>query len=278
MKPIAPKLSIIIPCYNYGHFLSRALDSVIAQDSDDWEVIVVNDGSTDNTAQIANEYTEKIGRERFLYIEQENGGVSKARNTGISRSKGRYILLLDADDWISISYVSEATFYLDSHPECKAFRPSVQWHDSVGNGIGVEDNYSSYRNLLLYGQNSVFVYRKIEWYTLGGYDEFMRQGIEDWDFAIRFFYGEPIVYNSSSILYHYQRYSSEGSLSQSVGKKQDEVLWYIYLKHKNIYKEYFGNPILLARQREQYNWADRRLPQLAKKLQVMWQKINQKLS
>ena len=85
-------VSIIIPIYNYGHFLAEAIDSVMAQTYRPIEVIVVDDGSTDNTANIATSYPD------IQYIYQPNQGVSVARNTGISKARGRFIAFLDADD------------------------------------------------------------------------------------------------------------------------------------------------------------------------------------
>ena len=85
-------VSIIIPIYNYGRFLAEAIDSVMAQTYRPIEVIVVDDGSTDNTANIATSYPD------IQYIYQPNQGVSVARNTGISKARGKYLAFLDADD------------------------------------------------------------------------------------------------------------------------------------------------------------------------------------
>jgi glycosyltransferase involved in cell wall biosynthesis len=91
-----PKVSIIVPCYNQARFLADALDSVLAQTEQDWECIVVNDGSTDGSRELAARYAELDGR--FRYIEQNNQGVGAARNAGLRASHGRYIQFLDADD------------------------------------------------------------------------------------------------------------------------------------------------------------------------------------
>src|SRR4051812_308036 len=98
-----PEVSIIMPCYKQAAYLPDALDSVLAQTFANWECIVISDGSPDNVAEIAGEYTQKKDRIRFYAT--ENGGVSVARNFGIARAKGKYILPLDADDKISPNYV-----------------------------------------------------------------------------------------------------------------------------------------------------------------------------
>ena len=89
--------SIIIPAYNAERYISEAIESVINQTYTNWELIIVNDGSTDNTEKIAQSYAQKDSR--ITYITQENKGVSVARNIGYNASKGDYLGFLDADDY-----------------------------------------------------------------------------------------------------------------------------------------------------------------------------------
>jgi glycosyltransferase involved in cell wall biosynthesis len=93
-----PKVSIIVPCYNQAQFLDEALQSVLDQTYQDWECIIVNDGSPDNTEELAKKWVEKDNR--FVYLKKENGGLSSARNTGLEAAKGEYIQFLDSDDCI----------------------------------------------------------------------------------------------------------------------------------------------------------------------------------
>lgn len=90
--------SIVIPVYNVEYYLRDCLDSVLHQSFADWEAVCVNDGSTDNSAEILTEYALKDGR--IKTITQFNGGLSAARNTGMRAAKGDYILFLDSDDWL----------------------------------------------------------------------------------------------------------------------------------------------------------------------------------
>jgi glycosyltransferase involved in cell wall biosynthesis len=94
----SPKVSVIIPCYNHAHFLRESVGSVITQTYENWECIIVNDGSTDNTEEVAKALCEKDARIR--YVHKENGGLSSARNKGLESATGDYIQLLDADDII----------------------------------------------------------------------------------------------------------------------------------------------------------------------------------
>ncbi len=103
------KFSVIIPVYNVEAYLRACLDSVLNQTFEDWEAICVNDGSTDNSASILEENGQKDGR--FKIVNQPNGGLSAARNTGLKSATGEYVLFLDSDDWLesnALEKVSES--------------------------------------------------------------------------------------------------------------------------------------------------------------------------
>lgn len=93
-----PLFSIIIPSYNYGKYIHHTLDSILAQSGDDFEIIVLDDGSTDNTLEIIQQYQKKTGNNIIKYHHQQNQGVSAARNNGIKHASGKYVFFCDADD------------------------------------------------------------------------------------------------------------------------------------------------------------------------------------
>jgi len=109
------RISVIIPAYNVESCLKRCLDSVFAQTVAPAEVIVINDGSTDNTAEIARCYGERI-----TYLEQSNAGQGAARNTGLRIAKGEYIAFLDADDYWLPGFLEATTTFLSEHDEAVA--------------------------------------------------------------------------------------------------------------------------------------------------------------
>ena len=95
-KKNKPKVSVVIPSYNYGCFLKEAVISVAKQTYKDWECLIIDDGSTDNTTKISKEFVKKNKKIKYFY--QKNKGLSSARNLGIKKSKGELIAFLDADD------------------------------------------------------------------------------------------------------------------------------------------------------------------------------------
>ena len=100
-----PKISIIVPVYKVEKYLRRCLDSIVAQSFPDWECILVDDGSPDNSGKICDEYAGKDVR--FKAIHQESAGVSAARNKGLDEAKGEWIGFVDSDDWIEQDMLSD---------------------------------------------------------------------------------------------------------------------------------------------------------------------------
>jgi glycosyltransferase involved in cell wall biosynthesis len=115
-------VSVIIPCYNHAHFLPDAINSVLSQNYNHVEIIVVDDGSTDNTKEKTAEFV------RVNYFYQSNQGLSAARNTGIKHSSGKYLIFLDADDYLLPEAISTNVLHLEKNPSW-AFVSG--WHDKV---------------------------------------------------------------------------------------------------------------------------------------------------
>lgn len=110
-----PKFSIIIPVYNVERYIKRCLDSVFNQSYKDFEVIVVNDGTKDNSMAIVENYDVKV-------INQKNQGLSVARNTGVKKAKGEYIIFLDSDDYIENDLLKNINESLDNNPDLVRFQ------------------------------------------------------------------------------------------------------------------------------------------------------------
>jgi len=110
---MAPRVSVLIPCYNAGRYLAAALDSVLAQTYQDYEIIVVDDGSEDDSAAVAARYPQV----RYFY--NTHSGISVTRNLALSKARAELIAFLDADDLWVPEKLEKQIAYLDSHPDCR---------------------------------------------------------------------------------------------------------------------------------------------------------------
>lgn len=108
-----PLVSVIMPAYNASRFIRDSISSVISQVYQNWELLIINDGSTDNTGEIVKNFTD----ERIRYFEKENGGVSSARNLGLREMKGQFFCFLDADDELPENSLELRAAHLQKHPE-----------------------------------------------------------------------------------------------------------------------------------------------------------------
>jgi glycosyltransferase involved in cell wall biosynthesis len=225
------KISVIIPCFNQGAYLEEAVDSVLAQTFQDFEIIIVDDGSTDEeTIKILQDYA----RPKTRVIRTDNLGLSAARNNGVREAGGEYILPLDADDKIGPGYLEEAVRILDRHPDigivyCEAaffgMRTS-HWH---------LPDYTSDHLLL---QNIIFCtafFRRTHWEKVGGYNINMIYGWEDWDFWLSLIHLGVKVYRIPRVLFFYRL--REESMSRAMDeKKQFFMRLHAILNHQDLYK------------------------------------------
>ncbi len=221
-------ISIIVPCYNQAQYLNEALQSVWEQTYDHWECIIVNDGSPDNTEEIANKWIEKDNR--FQYLAKENGGLSAARNSGIAMAKGEFILPLDADDKISKGYVIDAIAAFQSDATFKLVYCRAE---KFGNEVGpwMLPTYSLFN---LARCNSIFcsaVFRKSEWERVGGYDLKMIYGLEDWEFWIAILKDGGAVKCLESIGFYYR--VKAGSMARTMNE-EERLFSEHYVSNKHI--------------------------------------------
>ena len=111
------RFSVIVPLYNKAPYVRKALESVVTQTYKDWELMIVDDGSTDNSATICEEYLNNITHQTSHIIHQKNAGVAAARNNGVKVSKGDYVAFLDADDWWEPTFLEEMDRLITEYPD-----------------------------------------------------------------------------------------------------------------------------------------------------------------
>lgn len=229
------KVSIIVPCYNQATYLAETLDSVFAQTYQQWECIIVNDESHDNTEEIANGYVAKDSR--FKYLWERNGGPSQARNFGISNSDGEFVLPLDADDLIASTYVEKAVDYFSRCPETKLVYCKA---DTFGEKVGYWD-LEEYEYERFIWENCIFcsaLFRRADFEQAGGYNVNMVHGLEDWDFWLSLLKKGDVVYRIDEVLFHY-RIKETSRTTKLLGNHLYESLTQICKNHPDIYLPYY---------------------------------------
>jgi glycosyltransferase involved in cell wall biosynthesis/MoaA/NifB/PqqE/SkfB family radical SAM enzyme/predicted SAM-dependent methyltransferase len=230
-----PLVSVIIPCYNQAQYLSEAVESVVAQTYTNWECIIVNDGSPDNTSDVAKELIARYSGRQMRLLEKPNGGLAAARNSGIRSSKGIYWLPLDADDRIAPSFMDKTVRYMEEHPEIGFVYSNIQ-HFGLEHNIFLYPDFES--DTLVYGDNIVSVcslVRKKVWEEVGGYNQDMREGYEDWDFWIGCVEKGWQGYRIPDPLFLYRK--KEQSMLKDATKKRQKLISRIILNHPALYGE-----------------------------------------
>ena len=240
MKNTPPLVSVIVPCFKQSHLLDETLQSVTNQSFTNWECIIVNDGSPDDTEEVALKWCSRD--DRFKYQHKINGGLPAARNTGVLISKGLYILPLDSDDILHPEYMGEMLKVLDTNLElgiasCHRFFFSgntdniLQIHKTRGDNV----DDLLFENQLMPSS----MYRKECWTQVGGYDENMVKGYEDWEYWIsitKLGWKYKIV---EKPLFYYRK-STSSMLMTTNRDYFIDVKEYIILKHSDLYKLNFN--------------------------------------
>lgn len=245
---IIHNVSVVIPCFNDSEFVEQAIDSILAQTYRCQEIIVVDDGSNTETKNVLKAISSKITR----LITQENKGQSSARNVGIRESTGDYILVLDSDDYFEATFVEKAILALEASNikivACYIVRFNsnniIDEYRHKGGGVSV---------LMLNNQATGSVmFRKKDFIKVGGYDESMRKGFEDWEFYIRLLKKGGLLYIIKEPLFNYRMRID--STTSKANQAKYELLNYVYIKHQELYKinfDVFINHLLYKLEREE---------------------------
>jgi len=228
-----PKVSIPIPCFNYGQYLDEAVDSVLSQTFQDFEIVIVDDKSTDNTTVDVVKAQEKKDSRIKTFFHSENKRMAGARNTAIRESSGRFIVPLDADDKLHPDFLQEC------YNEIVKGRFHIISTDMRFFGTINKDylfpNYNL-NGLYVRGQFPVTVmYHKIHWEQVGGYNETFTEGYEDWEFAINMGEHSHTGYHISKILFYY-RWKDSSTIHNTMRKKAEIIARIKKLHPHPIYK------------------------------------------
>lgn len=233
------KVSIIIPCYNQGEYVSDAIESSINQSYNDIEIIVVNDASSDDSANIINSYAEKYENIKFIN-NPKNKGVIFCRNLAVENATGEFILPLDADDRIAPEYVEKAVKVFSSNPEIKIVYCRSMLFGNKNEEFKLQK--ISLENIVLANciPNSA-KFKKSDFISVNGYKSYMKKGWEDWDLWLSIIETaknkKDCVYRIDEILFYYRQYSETVSRNNFDENIRLELLKNIFNNHLELFKE-----------------------------------------
>ena len=194
-----PLVSVVIPCFNHGAYLSDAINSILQQTYKNYEIIVVNDGSTESaTINVLNNLTSP----NTTVLNKENGHLASARNFGIKNSKADFILLLDADDKFESTFLEKSVNILLNNHKVGFVSCYYKYFDGSDLLLNYSESGGIEKYLVKNNNVACALIRKEIWEQVGGYNENYKDGYEDWDFWIKvtdkgwngFIIEEPLFY------------------------------------------------------------------------------------
>lgn len=217
-------ISIIIPVYNTEKYLARCINSVLCQKHTDWELLLIDDGSTDNSLAICNNFKEKDSRIRVFH--QKNKGVSAARNLGIRNSNGDRIVFIDSDDYVTDQYLSDFSFnqdislqgYYDERGRIRQYKDCIVYKDVGGEFFHQHHIYGPVCKMFkrdIISKNDLY------------FDPELSYG-EDFLFLVRYLFFCKSMHSSSNCNYYYD-YSNNTSLSKR--RKSYHQAYNMFYKH-----------------------------------------------
>lgn len=252
-----PLVSVIIPCYNQGKYVCETLDSVRRQTFKDFECIIVNDGSTDDSTTKIKSFCDKD--DRFKLIDKVNEGVSVARNIAIRNSRGQYILPLDSDDLIAPEYLEKTVNVFKNSPNVKVVYTDTEFFGAK-HGLFKLPEYNFQRLLVRNILVCTAMFKRDDFDKTIGYNPNMNSGLEDWDFWITFLNDNDLVMKISEPLFFYRiKSSSRNCLS---AREYGLLRKRIWENHKDKYANIYMEPKESEEYLEIYNSKEYKLGQL----------------
>jgi len=230
-------ISVIIPVYNNGETIVETLNSIINQTFKNFEIIIVNDGSTDNSTEVIHNFQKNNSGYKINFITQENGGPSKARNNGVKNSNGNFIVFIDGDDKFHSTYLEKAYTEINKNNRCIVYS-NTTFFDAEEGRWNLQEY--SVENILKNNCIPIFaIHKKENFLKAGMFDENLWFG-EDWDLWINIIKqtkGE--VYKIDEDLFFYRKRNDKSSLSDKMNDNNtaDKARLYIFNKHYDFYLE-----------------------------------------
>lgn len=215
-----PLFSIIIPSYNRASSIIKSIQAVLKQSNSDWEILLVDDGSDDNTKEIVNDF---LTESRIKYLYQNNRGVSSARNLGAKNASGKYLIFFDSDDDVEIDWLSDFNSIFYQKANVDIIQCGYKRHDLLSGNVSSHPALVGKYNVALAG---TFVIRSDIFQSVGGYDEKLKYSenmelflrISQLNFKTEIIEGCNLIYNDSGSGGSRNLSNLENSLSMIIAK------------------------------------------------------------
>lgn len=230
--PQHPLISVVIPCYNDGAFLPETIARLRQQTFTDYEIIIVNDGSTDpQTLQVLHD----LSQQNITVLHKANGRMSSARNYGVKHAKGVYIAALDADDYFHPTFFEKAIKVLQKESNVAVVTSYIQLFGEFKK-VSRPRGGDEYNFLFSNQCPACAMVRKSCWDEVGGYDEAMVNGYEDWEFYIRITQRSWTIHVIPEKLLFY-RQTQKSTHKNYTLTNRPQLVHYIVDKHQEWYLE-----------------------------------------
>lgn len=276
-----PKISVIVPVYRVEQYLPRCLDSIVAQTFTDWECILIDDGSPDNSGVICDEYAKQDSR--FVVIHQENKGSAGARNTGLEKCSGKYIICVDSDDWVEPDYLEQLygkAMATDADiVGCNLIKEFP--HKSIPTKNMLPENSAICVGGLLLGKiqgwlhvkmirRSLLIDNNISWV----------EGLDLWEdvlFSLKVFTCAERISNVDEFLYHY-RFNKQSLVNTFGEKRIDNLIGVVkeiecFLQNRDLLERYY-NDFIVMKTRVKVSILCESNPKLQRQYKSMYPEIN----
>lgn len=232
------KFSIIIPVYNKAPYVRKALDSIVSQTFSDWECIIVDDGSTDGSAAICEEYLSTLYTVHHTpytihLLRQPNSGVAKARNVGVENSHGEYLCFLDADDWWEPTYLEEMSRLIETYPDAGLYGCDYFYVKNSKKKIYPKDTegYIDYCKVYKHcgampiHPNGAIIPRKV-YDEIGGFDPSIKMG-EDFILFMQIVFKHKVAFLNKQLVTFNQDADPKWRAITKLHKPENHMLWHV---------------------------------------------------
>lgn len=227
------RFSVIIPLYNKAPYVRKAIESIVSQTYEDWELIIVDDGSTDESLKVVGKKVSELGNERVRVISQTNVGVAATRNNGVAASRGEYVCFLDADDWWEPNYLEMMDKLIGEYPDAGLYGCDYYyvkngkkkiWPKNVEGYIDYCKVYTDSKAMPIH-PNGAIIPRKV-FDEMGGFDTQIKMG-EDFILFMKIVMRHKVVFLNKQLVYFNQDADPQWRAITNLHKPEHHMLWHV---------------------------------------------------